>query len=76
MCDHCLSSQKKIILTIADNVAGIVKLTVFAIPTRTVFADIFQVSLTIGRAKEFKGPATEIFKHYADYMRELLKNRA
>ena len=30
-------------------------------------------SLTISRAKEFQGPAAEVCKVYADYMKELVK---
>lgn len=63
----------KIIFTVADNANGAVRLAVSAIPTNRTYAKVFQTSLTIDRAKEFRGPAAEICELYAEHMRELLK---
>ena len=65
--------KNKIIFTVADNSHGLVKLAASAIPTRNAIARIYQSSLSISRAKEFKGPAAEVCEIYANYMKELLE---
>lgn len=65
----------KIIFSVADNPEGLKLLAVSAIPTRNAIARIYQSSLTISRAKEFRGPAAEACAVYAEYMRTLLKQK-
>lgn len=65
----------KIILTVADNPNGLMRMTAMALPTRNAIGRIYQTSLSISRAKEFKGPAAEACEVYANYMRSLLKDK-
>ena len=62
----------KIIFSIADNVAGLKRVAISAIPTRSPIGGIAKSALTISRAKEMRGPGAEITTMYADYMRRLL----
>lgn len=64
----------KVIFSVADNSNGLVRLAASAAPTRhSRLAKIYQSSLTIDRAKEFRGPAADICEIYAEYMKALLK---
>lgn len=62
----------KIIFSVADNTNGLVRMTASALPTRSPISKIYQSSLSISRAKEFKGPAADICAAYAEYMKKLL----
>lgn len=64
----------KIVFTVADNSNGAKRLAISSIPTpHSRLAGIYKSSLTIDRAKEFRGPAAEICELYAEYMKTLLK---
>lgn len=65
----------KIIFSVADTPRGVKLQAVTAIPTKNAFARIYQSSLSINHAKEFKGPAAEACEKYANYMKELLNNK-
>lgn len=64
--------KNKIIFSVADNPEGAKELVVTALPTGNAIARIYQSSLSIKRAKEFKGPAAEVCEMYAEYMKKLL----
>lgn len=63
----------KIVFSVADNSNGLMRMTATAIPTHNAIAKVYQSSLSIDRAREFRGPAAEICEIYANHMRDLLK---
>ena len=62
----------KVIFSVADNANGAKRLATTAIPTHNALAEVYQLGLIIGRAKEFKGPAADICEIYAEHMKQLL----
>ena len=67
-----LSRDNKVILAVCNTPAGAEQDIFRSIPSHNVFFGMWKTGTTISMEKERKGPAEQILRKYAGYMRELL----